>query len=222
VGHRGSNALILEALKPYMFGNTGARASIFHKSDDHMLTSSYRETRDGISISSSSLSSPVCITYELARRRLTGLEAGAGPLETWKSSISHVCTTDTRDDAMIPSNGMLCRSKFELAGLGIGEQFWRHSVDYQSHRSLGDGKADTRMSLFGSISMVQALGHTGWKGLGPNDKTFVGGAGGASRPSCLPMRGFMARGVGPRAGDATATNAALGGDLGFTLGGCVA
>ena len=74
------------------------------------------------------------------------------------------------------SRGAFCRSTFELAGLMLGESFWRQRMDFQSHHSIGGAGGgqggNASVSIFGSLSVVQALGMSGWKRLRATDKVY--------------------------------------------------
>ncbi len=73
---------------------------------------------------------------------------------SFKSSLKHTYTVDTRDDNRMPTEGLLFRCTNELAGLGGDVKFLKQQVDVQAHvpttlgatLSVRDVAADTRAS----------------------------------------------------------------------------
>lgn len=103
---------------------------------------------------------------------------------TIKSCLKHSYIRDTRDDAILPSEGTLFKLTQEFAGLGGNAQFFKNDVEYQVNKSLFLSTV-LQLSLAGGI--VKSLDPN--KELLINDKFLLGGP--------LTLRGFNMKGVGP-------------------------
>lgn len=149
-------------------------------------------------------------------RQITGLAANASPSirdeagDSVKSSISHTWTTDSRDNAPLPSSGYYMKTLNELAGWGPlrGDvAFWKSEVESQSAVPIpipgirGNSGVSFTMGLRAGLLYPLALG------LNPqpqashiNDRFQLGGP--------TDVRGFRLSGLGPRDGPD-----AVGGDV---------
>jgi len=217
LGHKTSNTFRLEASQPLMFGSpVRVNMSAFQSNANLIKHSSFRERQRGFNLALTHVSDGESnheMWYEAAWRTVT-LEQGtlvcppeeAG--DSFKSSLRHVYSYDTRGDARAAESGALLRNTLELAGLGGDVKFVKNTLELQQHVPTSFGVA---FALSGSLGMLQSLGGQSSR---INDRFFLGGP--------VVMRGFRTKGLGPRAGARNGEfNAACakGGVLFVTAGG---
>ncbi|KAL4225587.1 sorting and assembly machinery component 50 [Mactra antiquata] len=112
-----------------------------------------------------------------------------------KCSIIHSLTRDSRDNAILPTEGTLLKLTQEYAGIGGNAQFFKHQVELQANKSLFLDSV-LQLSLAGGVMRhLQAN-----KEIMISDKFFLGGP--------LTLRGFDLNGAGP-----CSDGNALGGDM---------
>ncbi|KAI9661022.1 MAG: hypothetical protein M1821_009349 [Bathelium mastoideum] len=166
------------------------------------------------------------LSYHGAWRQLTGLAERASPTvradagDSFKSSLSHAWTRDTRDLPLLPSRGTLLRAVTELAGVGpLGGDvaFGKLELDSQAAvpvqlYSTRDGTYwDSGISLTAGLRAGLLYPLAGGYGGGTaqhsrlNDRFQLGGP--------TDVRGFRLSGLGPRDG-----SDAVGGDV-YAAGG---
>ncbi|KAK3070181.1 hypothetical protein LTR53_010903 [Teratosphaeriaceae sp. CCFEE 6253] len=154
-------------------------------------------------------------------RQVTGLAEKASPTvradagDSFKSSLTHTWTNDTRDSPMLPSRGYLLKTVTELAGVGplqgdVG--FGKFQFDSQAAVPIpipgiqGDSGISLTAGLRGGLLYpLTPGGQTQPTQSRLNDRFQLGG------PS--DVRGFRLSGLGPRDGQD-----AVGGDV-FAAGG---
>lgn len=161
------------------------------------------------------------LAYSGLWRQVTGLAEKASPTvradagDSFKSSITHTWTADTRDLPMLPSRGYLLRTVSELAGLGPlrGDvAFGKFEVNTQAAVPVpipgvpGDSGVSFTMGLRGGLLYPLTLaGQSAPSQSRINDRFTLGGP--------TDVRGFRLAGLGPRDG-----RDAVGGDL-YAAGG---
>ncbi|KAK3049137.1 hypothetical protein LTR09_009556 [Extremus antarcticus] len=154
-------------------------------------------------------------------RQLTGLAEKASPTvradagDSFKSSLTHTWTNDTRDLPMLPSRGYLFKTTFELAGLGpLGGDVAFGKFEFDSQGAVpipvpgveGDSGISFTAGLRGGLLFPLTLaGQNAPSQSRLNDRFQLGG------PS--DVRGFRLSGLGPRDG-----SDAVGGDV-YAAGG---
>ncbi|USW54984.1 Putative bacterial surface antigen (D15), surface antigen D15 [Septoria linicola] len=154
-------------------------------------------------------------------RQVTGLAEKASPAvrgdagDSFKSSLSHTFTYDTRDVPMLPSRGLLFKAVSELAGVGpLGGDvaFGKYEVESQAALPIpipgiqGDSGVSFTAGLRGGFLAPLPLGgQNGTSASRINDRFQLGGP--------TDVRGFRLSGLGPRDG-----NDAVGGDV-YAAGG---
>ena len=161
------------------------------------------------------------LAYSGFWRQLTGLAEKASPTvradagDSFKSSLSHTWTNDTRDYPMLPSRGYLFKTTTELAGLGplSGDvAFGKFELDSQAAVPIPipGVEGDTGISFTAGLrgGLLYPLTLSG--GSSPsqsrlNDRFQLGGP--------TDVRGFRLSGLGPRDGQD-----AVGGDV-YAAGG---
>lgn len=161
------------------------------------------------------------VLYSGLWRQVTGLAEKASAIvredagDSFKSSIQHIWTTDTRDVPMLPSRGFLLKTVSEIAGLGPlrGDvAFGKFSFDSQAAVPIpipgfqGDSGVSFTAGLRGGLLYPLTLGGQSQVTHSRiNDRFQLGGA--------TDVRGFRLGGLGPRDGQD-----AVGGDV-FAAGG---
>lgn len=161
-------------------------------------------------------------TYSGFWRQITGLAEKASPTvradagDSFKSSISHTFTHDTRDIPMLPSRGVLFKTVSELAG-GFGQYkgdvaFAKLQFESQAAVPIpipgvkGDSGVSFTAGLRGGLLAPLPLSGDGYPVQSRiNDRFQLGGP--------TDVRGFRLSGLGPRDGQD-----AVGGDV-FAAGG---
>ncbi|OQO07961.1 hypothetical protein B0A48_06753 [Cryoendolithus antarcticus] len=154
-------------------------------------------------------------------RQVTGLaENASGSVrgdagDSFKSSIAHTWTRDTRDVPMMPSRGTLLKTVTEVAGLGpLAGDVAFGKVELESQAAVpvplpgveGDSGVSFTAGLRGGVLYPLMLGgQSGPAHSRINDRFQLGGP--------TDVRGFRLSGLGPRDG-----NDALGGDV-YAAGG---
>lgn len=154
-------------------------------------------------------------------RQVTGLAEKASPTiradagDSFKSSLSHTLTYDSRDAPMLPSRGFLFKALGELAGVGpLGGDvaFGKYEVETQAAVPIpipgidGDSGVSFTAGLRGGfIAPLPLGGQSTTKGTRINDRFQLGGP--------TDVRGFRLSGLGPRDGQDAA-----GGDV-YAAGG---
>lgn len=154
-------------------------------------------------------------------RQVTGLAEKASPTiradagDSFKSSLSHTLTYDSRDTPMLPSRGLFLKAASELAGVGplAGDvAFGKYEVEGQAAVPIpipgveGDSGISFTVGLRGGfIAPLPLGGESTIKGTRINDRFQVGGP--------TDVRGFRLSGLGPRDGQD-----AVGGDV-YAAGG---
>ncbi|XP_067936840.1 sorting and assembly machinery component 50 homolog B-like [Watersipora subatra] len=111
-----------------------------------------------------------------------------------KSSLKHEMTFDSRDDVILPSQGIIFRLSQELAGLGGDCHFYSKQLSLQLNQVLPKSRIVGQVGC--SVGHVQPLNFTAGsvnKPLSILDKFYLGG------PTSL--RGFENKGIGPREGE---------------------
>ncbi|PIA98271.1 SAM50-like protein [Cercospora beticola] len=154
-------------------------------------------------------------------RQVTSLAEKASPTirgdagDSFKSSLSHTLTYDSRDAPMLPSRGVLFKAVSELAGVGplAGDvAFAKYEVESQAAVPIpipgvkGDSGVSFTAGLRGGF--LAPLPLSGQNGTSPsriNDRFQLGGP--------TDVRGFRLSGLGPRDGPD-----AVGGDV-YAAGG---
>jgi len=125
--------------------------------------------------------------------------------DSFKSSLRHVYTYDTRDDPRMASSGVLMRNTLEVAGLGGDVKFVKNTLEGQQHIALPS--FGIALAFSGSLGFLQSLGGQSSR---INDRFFLGGP--------VVMRGFRTKGLGPRGSGKSSSSCAKGGDAFFTAG----
>ena len=154
-------------------------------------------------------------------RQITGLAEKASPSvradagDTFKSSLTHTWTTDSRDSPMLPSRGYLLKTMTEVAGLGpLGGDVAFGKVQFDSQAAipipLPGVKGESGLSFSAGVrgGLLYPLTPSGQSQPSPsrlNDRFQLGGP--------TDVRGFRLSGLGPRDGQD-----AVGGDV-FAAGG---
>lgn len=154
-------------------------------------------------------------------RQITGLAEKASPTvrndagDSFKSSLSHTWTHDTRDIPMLPSRGLLMKTVTELAGLGpLKGDVAFGKFQFESQAALpipipgieGDSGVSFTAGLRGGLMMPLTPGGQSQPTQSRlNDRFQLGGP--------TDVRGFRLAGLGPRDGQD-----AVGGEV-FTAGG---
>ena len=154
-------------------------------------------------------------------RQMTGLAEKASPTvradagDSFKSSLSHTWTRDTRDLPMLPSRGYLLRTISEIAGLGPlkGDvAFGKFELDSQAAVPIpipgiqGDSGISFTAGLRGGLLYpLTPAGQSSPSHSRLNDRFQLGGP--------TDVRGFRLSGLGPRDGQD-----AVGGDV-YAAGG---
>ena len=160
-------------------------------------------------------------TYQGLWRQVTGLAEKASPSvradagDSFKSSLQHTWTKDTRDVSMLPSRGYLLKTVSEIAGLGPlkGDvAFGKLEMESQAAVPIpipgvkGDSGVTFTAGLRGGLLYPLALpGQQEPAHSRINDRFQLGGP--------TDVRGFRLSGLGPRDGQD-----AVGGDL-YAAGG---
>ncbi|KAI9845039.1 MAG: hypothetical protein M1838_001919 [Thelocarpon superellum] len=156
------------------------------------------------------------IGYSGTWRQVTGLSATASPTvrsdagDSVKSSISHTWTSDGRDNALLPSRGVLLKTFSELAGWGPlkGDvAFWKSEVETQAAVPIPfpgvKGKTGITFTTGFRAGMLYPMALGGKTQAEPshiNDRFLLGGP--------TDVRGFRISGLGPRDGQDS-----VGGDV---------
>ena len=153
------------------------------------------------------------ISYQGLWRQITGLAENASPTvradagDSFKSSLSHTWTRDTRDIPLLPSRGYLLRTVSELAGTGPlkGDvAFGKVEVESQAAVPLQLYSTRTGQSWDSGVTITAGL-----RGglLYPLAKGYAGGDSQHSRLNDrfqlggpTDVRGFRLSGLGPRDG----------------------
>ncbi|XP_077994209.1 sorting and assembly machinery component 50 homolog A-like [Glandiceps talaboti] len=183
-------------------------ASAFKVMSD-FVPSGYRDTDKGVSLDLSfpSVVGKQSLRWEGVWRELSCLsrttsfavreEAG----HTLKSSLKHVYTCDTRNEAIFPTGGYFIRLNQELAGYTGGDvKFLKEEVELQFNQSLF---WDSVLSCSLTGGILKPLDNSASHIL---DRFFLGG------PNSI--RGFTLRGIGPhKDGDAVGSEAFWAGGL---------
>lgn len=185
---------------------------------------SHEEALKGGNTRLSWLSSPRSrhdFTYQGLWRQVTGLAEKASPTvradagDSFKSSLSHVWTRDTRDVPMLPSRGYLLKTATEIAGWGPlkgDAAFGKFELESQAAVPIpipfvkGESGVSFTAGLRGGLLYPLALpGQQEPSQSRINDRFQLGGP--------TDVRGFRLSGLGPRDGPD-----AVGGDV-YAAGG---
>ncbi|WWC86982.1 uncharacterized protein L201_001863 [Kwoniella dendrophila CBS 6074] len=182
---------------------------------DNSAFASHRERTQGARAKLSAISpwGTHDLQYELVNRAIDHLTPNASvsirelAIPSTKSSISHIWTSDTRDDLWMGTKGRLLKFTHEYAGLpGSSEKakFFKSTTMSQLSRALYPG-SNIHYSISSLTTMLLPLFPAN---LGPTylpDRTYLGG------PNSV--RGWGVGGLGRRDGPDS-----LGGDLSWALG----
>ncbi|KAG4306325.1 hypothetical protein PORY_000313 [Pneumocystis oryctolagi] len=181
--------------------------SIFNISRDNYFYASHEELLKGciarfIWLSNLGLHD---VSYNAIWRQINSLSLNASPTirlsagNSFKSSITHTLTIDTRNDSLLPSSGFLFRTLQEVSSsivLGSDTSFIKTETEFSKATLLSSLK---QIILNNTIRMGVLWG-LDRKGTKINDRFYLGGA--------TNVRGFYYNGLGPRDG-----NDAIGGDI---------
>lgn len=166
LGHKTSNTFRLEASHPLLFGSPiRFNISAFQSNANLTKYSSFRERQRGLNVALTNVSdgeSTHEVWYEAAWRTIA-LEQGtlvcppeeAG--DSFKSSLRHVYSYDTRGDPRLPESGVLLRNTVEVAGLGGDVKFLKNTLEVQQHAATNFG---VTFALSGSLGILQVCTHT--------------------------------------------------------------
>jgi hypothetical protein len=103
-----------------------------------LLNSSFKERQRGFNMVWSDSDTPNQLAYEASWRTIMPEKGSFAAVPTeashsFKSSLKHTYTIDTRDDTRMPTEGMLLRCTNELAGLGGDVKFLKQQIEMQAH-----------------------------------------------------------------------------------------
>ncbi|KAG4302936.1 hypothetical protein PCANB_000755 [Pneumocystis canis] len=145
------------------------------------------------------------ISYNGILRKIGNLSLNASPTirlssgNSFKSSITHTLTIDTRNDLLLPSSGFLFRTFQEMSGsviLGGDTSFIKMETEFFKATLL----SNLKKIILNNTIKAGILWGLDKKGTKINDRFYLGGA--------TNIRGFYYNGLGPRDG-----NDAIGGDI---------
>ncbi len=103
-----------------------------------VAASCFKERQRGFNMVWSDSESPHQLAYEASWRTIMPEKGSFAAVPTeashsFKSSLKHTYTVDTRDDNRMPTEGLLFRCTNELAGLGGDVKFLKQQIDMQAH-----------------------------------------------------------------------------------------
>lgn len=145
------------------------------------------------------------ISYNGIWRQIGNLSHNASPTirlssgNSFKSSIAHTFTIDTRNNFLLPSSGFLFRTFHEIAGshiLGGDTSFVKMETEFSKAMLL----STLQQIILNTTVKTGVLWGLDKKGTRINDRFYLGGA--------TNVRGFYYNGLGPRDGNDT-----IGGDI---------
>ncbi len=195
----------LSFTEPYLFDrDLSAGIDLFHVTRDLQDESSYDQKRTGGGLR---MSYPLSenwrqtLRYTLESNEITDVDDDASRFirdqegKRTTSAISQRLFYDTRDSALMPTNGMTYWLDTELAGLGGDAKYVSAKTGASYFRPLVSDQ--WVLNILGETGVVQGYGDSDVE---INERYFLGGS---------TLRGFERSGIGPRD---SATNDALGGN----------